>query len=210
MTLTLHDNLLSSNAQKARFLLRELGLAFDRLDVPFTARPDAHVAVNPTGGIPALVDGGVHLAESNAILRYLADREGRDDLYPRDLAARARVEWLLDHQATFFRPVSMTIEQPAFGLRPGRGLFAEAPEPDAVAAAVTAATPKLQMTERLLGPAPYACHERFTIVDVAFAPFLHRLRASGADLSATPRLVEWAAAVTSRPAWQAMAPETGV
>ena len=36
------------------------------------------------------------LAESNAILRYLAAREGRDDLLPADPRERAPVDWLLD------------------------------------------------------------------------------------------------------------------
>ena len=66
-----------------RFLLGVLGLEYERRTVPFEEpRPDWHFAVNPLGGIPALIDGDVVLAESNAILRYLAAREGRDDLLP--------------------------------------------------------------------------------------------------------------------------------
>src|SRR6478609_346421 len=72
VTLILHANPRSSNAQKVRFLLGELGLAADIREVPFGAdRPAWHLAVNPVGGIPALVDGDLHLAESHAILRYL-------------------------------------------------------------------------------------------------------------------------------------------
>ena len=77
----LHDHPRSSNAQKVRFLLSVLGLEYERRTVPFAdERADWHVAVNPLGGIPALIDGTVVLAESNAILRYLAAREGRHDL----------------------------------------------------------------------------------------------------------------------------------
>ena len=83
--LVLHDHPWSSNAQKARLMLDLLGLEYATREVPFEAeRADWHVAVNPTGGIPALLDGDYRLAESNTILRYLADREARDDLYPRD------------------------------------------------------------------------------------------------------------------------------
>ncbi len=77
MTLILHANPRSSNAQKVRFLLGELGLAAEIREVPFGAdRPAWHLAVNPVGGIPALVDGDLQLAESHAILRYLADARG--------------------------------------------------------------------------------------------------------------------------------------
>src|SRR3954451_12639335 len=107
VALILHANPRSSNAQKVRFLLGELGLVAEIREVPFgVERPQWHLAVNPVGGIPALVDGDLHLAESHAILRYLAAREGRTDLYPADLAERARVDWVLDGIATTVREVT--------------------------------------------------------------------------------------------------------
>lgn len=208
----LHDNPLSSNAQKVRFLLAELGLDYERRVVPFGPdRPDWHRSVNPTGGIPALVDGDLTLAESNAILRYLANREGRDDLYPSDARARAAVDWFLDHQATFFRPASLEVEQVAFGLRPGRGLFAEEPGTRSeVQAVLDIVRPRLERTMQLLGPSPWACLGRFTIADVAAGPFLYRLSRTEVPLGES-RLEEWAEAVVTRPAWaDVVAPEAGI
>src|SRR5581483_4961163 len=49
------------------------------------------------------------LAESQAILRYLAAREGRDDLYPADPAARARIDWALDSWTTAAFPRIMAL-----------------------------------------------------------------------------------------------------
>lgn len=51
---------------------------------------------SPFGMIPVLDDDGFVLTESNTILRYLADRQRRDDLYPRDPRARARVDERMD------------------------------------------------------------------------------------------------------------------
>ena len=206
----MHDNPRSSNAQKVRLLLRELDEPFTAREVPFAGRPQWHLDVNPTGGIPALVDGDVALAESNAILRYLATRAGRDDLYPAAPAERAHVEWLLDHIATWFRPTSREIEEVAFGLRPGSGLFAAPPEPERLPAVMAEVAARLAATEALLGPEPFAAAGRFTIADVAAAPFLHRIARSGADLAPHPRLAAWAAAVLARPTWQAMVAEVGV
>ena len=62
-------------------------------------RPAGYVAVNPFAGIPALDDDGFTVTESNAILRYLALREGRDDLYPTEPRGHARVNELLDRFA---------------------------------------------------------------------------------------------------------------
>src|SRR3954449_4665109 len=111
MPYVLHDNPLSSNAQKVRFLLAELGETAELREVPFAhPRPDWHLAVNPLGGIPALVHGDFVLAESNTVLRYIATRSGDIQIYPSDLPDRATVNWLLDAIATFLRPALLTIE----------------------------------------------------------------------------------------------------
>ncbi|MHB8535194.1 MAG: glutathione S-transferase family protein [Sulfuricaulis sp.] len=48
-------------------------------------------AINPSGLVPVLEDGGFRLAESGAIIRYLANKSG-SAAYPKDLKERARVD----------------------------------------------------------------------------------------------------------------------
>src|SRR5262249_53069124 len=116
----LYDNPASSNALKVRFLLAELGLAYEREEVPIARpRPAAYVALNPFTGIPTLDDDGFVLTESNAILRYLAQREGRDDLYPSEPRAQARVNELLDRFAQTVRPAFFKHEAAALGFKFG-------------------------------------------------------------------------------------------
>jgi glutathione S-transferase len=212
MTYVLHDNALSSNAQKVRFLLAELGQTAELREVPFAyPRPDWHLAVNPLGGIPALIHDGFELAESNTVLRYLATRSGDTQIYPSDLPDRATVNWLLDAIATFLRPALFPIEQAAFGLRAGRGLGAEPPDADGGSGAFAAALPKLVQFQGLLDDAsPWACCGRFTIADVAAAPVLHRLRRTGLALTEIPRLAAWGEACCERPAWLGVAATAGV
>ncbi len=212
VALRLHDNPRSSNAQKVRFLLAELELDYDRVTVPFGAeRPRWHRVVNPTGRIPALIDGDVVVGESNAILRYLAVRERRDDLYPQALPVRGRVEWLLDAQAMTFRELTRPIEESAFGLRRGLGLFAAEPSPDRGQAALDGQRDGLIAFSALLDArGGYACLGRLTLVDFAAAPFLHRLQRAGLDLGGLDRLAAWGDAVLAHPAWQAVAAEAGV
>ncbi|MGG5891062.1 glutathione S-transferase family protein [Falsiroseomonas sp. HC035] len=59
------------------------------------------VAINPNSAVPVLEDGPLRLTEGSAILKYLADRIG-SPFYPRDVAARARVNERLDWFNTGF------------------------------------------------------------------------------------------------------------
>jgi glutathione S-transferase len=208
----LHDNPRSSNAQKVRFLLAELGETAELREVPFAyPRPDWHLAVNPLGGIPALVHDDFVLAESNTVLRYIATRSGDTQIYPSDLPDRATVNWLLDAIATWLRPALFPIEEAAFGLRAGRGLGAEAPAEDGGREAFAKALPKLQQFEGLLDDtSPWACCGRFTIADCAATPVLYRMLHNGLDLSEIPRMAEWATACCERPAWAGVAAVSGL
>jgi glutathione S-transferase len=115
--LALYDHPISSNALKVRFLLAELGIEYERKLVPIERpRPEWYAAVNPLLGIPTLQDGDLILSESNAILRYLANRERRDDLYPADPAARARVDMMLDRFSLTLRPALFQVETGRTGL----------------------------------------------------------------------------------------------
>ena len=133
--LTLCDHPISSNALKVRFLLAELGLDYERREIPITRpRPDDYVALNPLAGIPTLIDGELVLTESNAILRYLANRYGGEDLYPADAAERAPVDELLDRYSLTLRPAFFSVEVLALGFTP-QGGFGSAPiDPDAAVA----------------------------------------------------------------------------
>jgi glutathione S-transferase len=93
----------SINVRKVLWTCAELGLPVQREDWGSGLR-DTQVpqflALNPNGLVPVLVDGDVVLWESNTICRYLAGREGREDLLPTAPPARARVEQWMDWQAT--------------------------------------------------------------------------------------------------------------
>ena len=148
----LHDHPRSSNAQKVRFLLGVLGLEYERRTVPFEApRPDWHLAVNPLGGIPALIDGELVLAESNAILRYLAEREGRDDLLPGDARrARARSTGCSTPSPRRCGPPAARSTRPPTASGRSAASGRSRREPDDVPAAIARIAPRL---DRLLAPA---------------------------------------------------------
>lgn len=89
----------SSNVQAVRWALLELGLPFVRHDVGGEYggldTPEFR-ALNPVGKIPVLVDDGLPVFESAAILRFLGARYGDDNFWPDDLVERTRVDVLAE------------------------------------------------------------------------------------------------------------------
>lgn len=89
----------SFNVRKVLWLCDELGLAFEREDWGRGFRPASSpefLRLNPAGQVPVVLDGGLVLRESNAILRHLAAKHGAEHLYPGDLVRRAAVEQWMD------------------------------------------------------------------------------------------------------------------
>ncbi len=200
--LVLYDNPGSSNALKVRFLLAELELAHTRREVPMAQpRPDWYLAVNPVGGIPAIEDDGFTLAESHAILRYLARSQARADLYPAVAGEQARVDEFLDRFHTTFRPAFFRHEVPALGYARGAGGFgAVPPDLERAAAVEVEIQPTLRLLDDLVSPAA-AVLGRFTIADCALAPVLFRTTRTGLDLSPHPTLHALRDALIARPAF---------
>jgi glutathione S-transferase len=197
--LVLYDNPASSNALKVRFLLAELGLDYESREVPFAKpRPEWLTEWHPWGTIPGLEDGELRLGESNTILRYLAMRAGRDDLYPQEPAARARVDWLLDTWSTQVRPAVFPLELVA--------LFTDSRDNAAIAAATGPAVEALSRVERLAGDAGYLVGDGLTIADCCAAPTLWRSRGLELPFEHWPRLALIRETHSSHPAFLAAGP----
>ena len=138
---------------KVRFLLAELGLEYERKHVPLgRPRPDWYLGPYPFGTIPFMRDGDLELGESNAMLRYLANREGRTDLYPAEPAERAAVDWALDAWSTQFRGAFFPAELIGLMQTPidEGGSRPEDADQAKLAEAIEAVKPKLDLMERFV------------------------------------------------------------
>jgi glutathione S-transferase len=208
MGLVLYDHPVSSNALKVHFLLAELGLEYERVHVSFAEpRPDWYTERNPFGRIPLLEDGDVRVAESNAVLRYLAGRERRVDLYPESPADRARVDWALDAWSTIVRPALFPAERVGLMYTPEEGAVGDpaGADQEALAAAVEGARKPLAAFERLIAGNGTVTGE-FTIADCCVAPLLWRWYRLPLSFDGWPKLVLLRDTVTARPAFAAAGP----
>ena len=120
----------SVNNLTARIFVRAAGLDFEELDVgarrasrsssPRTPRPDA----DARGGGPA-----ARLAvESCAIMQYLCNKHGLDELYPTDPGERAKVDSAMFYLVGTFYPLVTRATYPALGFPqyPGEAATSEA------------------------------------------------------------------------------------
>ncbi|WP_263259237.1 MULTISPECIES: glutathione S-transferase family protein [Pseudomonas] len=94
----LYHTPLSGHAHRAVLFASLLGIRVELIDIDIPAganRTAEFLALNPFGQVPVLEDGGVVVADSNAILVYLAKKLGRTDWLPEDPAGAAAVQrWL--------------------------------------------------------------------------------------------------------------------
>lgn len=95
---------------RARWALQELGLDFEPVTVNLKAgehrRPE-FLELNPAGKLPVLVDGGMVLTESVAIVLYLSGEYGSHRLLAETAEDRAQVmRWMLFAATELEQPLS--------------------------------------------------------------------------------------------------------
>jgi glutathione S-transferase len=191
----------SVNVQKVLWCLRELDLAYERIDAGMAfgrnREPD-YLAMNPNGRIPTLVDGEFVLWESNSIMRYLVLAYApKSPLYPQAPKQRAGVERWLDWTLSTLQPV----ERPVFwGLvrTPVEERDMVALQKDADAAAV-----QWRIIDAQLATRHFIEGDDFTLADLALGTYARRwFGVEGVSKPALPQLERWFAQCASRPGFQ--------
>ena len=117
---TLYTTPLSANGRKVLALSHHLGLRPQvRLINVYRGEglTPEYLSINPTGKIPALVEGSFILSESNAILQYIAEAHGDCTLFSRDPRQRALINRWLFWEASEWQPSLSAILSPHVGHR---------------------------------------------------------------------------------------------
>jgi len=190
----LYDYLPSGNGYKVRLLLRQLRLPFELIEVDILAgasRTPEFLGKNPNGRIPVLeVQAGVFLAESNAILSYLADGT---PFLPRDRLERARVfQWMFFEQYSH-EPNIATVRfwLTHLGLNDERRARLEQKRTLGYAA--------LGVMEGHLASREFFVGDRYSIADIALYAYTHVADEGGFDLSRFPAVLGWLERVRRQP-----------
>jgi glutathione S-transferase len=194
----LYDSGISGNSYKVRLAAAQLGMPLEIVPVDILkgeSRTPGFLAMNPNGRTPVVDDDGFVLAESNAILAYLA-RGSR--LLPDDRRGFALVlQWLFFEQYSH-EPYIATSR---FWLLHR----SEGPErAAALAARRDGGLAALGVMERHLTTRDFFVDE-YTIADVALFAYTHVSHEGGFVLDDFPRVRAWLDRVRAQPGFVPMA-----
>jgi glutathione S-transferase len=192
--LTLYDYLDSGNGYKIRLLMAQLGLSYGWVDVDITkgeSRTSEFLAKNPNGRIPTLgLADGAYLAESNAILWYLA--EGSRFIPGNRLGRAQALQWMFFEQYSH-EPYVAT---PRFILR---HLPADSPRRSELPARLKQGNAALWVMEGHLKEQPFFVGGQYTIADIALYAYTHVAEEATLDLTPYPSVRAWLALVADQP-----------
>ena len=184
----------TGNGKKITIMLEETGLEYRVLPVNINKgdqfKPE-FLAISPNNKMPALVDDGLAIFESGAILQYLAEKTGK--FLPRDPAGRYRVlQWVYwqvgglgpmagqAHHFLKYSPVKVEYAMHRFQAEVAR-LY--------------------RVLDAQLGKAEYIAGD-YSIADIAAWPWVVRYDWQGQKLEDFPNVRRWFETVGARPAVQ--------
>jgi glutathione S-transferase len=192
--LTLYDYLPSQNAYKVRLLLSHLGIPYrTQLISIFEGegqRPQ-YLRVNPTGAVPALrLDDGQVLAESNAILTYLADGSG---YYPREPFGRAKIQQWLSFEGDYVQNSVATLRH---WIMTGKHVRRA---PSLLQGKRAASLRVLAILDRELAQQQFLVANSYTIADMSVFAYVHRAAEADLPLADYRHVGDWIARVSRQP-----------
>jgi len=195
----IHHVTLSGHAHRAVLFASLLGLRPELVEVDLAGganKQPEFLALNPFGQVPVLEDDGVVVADSNAILVYLAKKTGRTDWLPEDPAGAAAVQrWL-----------SVAAGELAYGPCAARLITVFGADFNAEEV-IARAHVLLARLERHLSDRQWLAADHPTIADVALYSYLARAPEGNVDLSAYEQVRAFLARIEALPGFVAI-PQT--
>lgn len=193
--LRFYDSPLSGNAYKVRLLLAHLGLEHQRIELDLTkgeARTAQFLAKNPMGRVPLIeLDGGECIAESNAILWYLAQET---PYFPSKRSAAAQVlRWMFFEQNT--------LEPPLAGARLLLKFSGKTLENESVQKRRERAERALMHMELHLSVRSWFAADRYTIADISLYGNTHLAHDAELSLDGYPAIQSWLERVAAQPGY---------
>lgn len=191
----------SINVRKVLWMCDEVGEPYTREDWGRGFRPTSEepfVRVSKFGVVPVVDDNGFVLRESNTIVRYLATKHGRSDLYPTELKARALSEQWMDWAAT---DASLVVRPVFLALQVKMAPFKD--DPAGIEAGIREWTGQMQrLDEHLATGGPFVTGPAFTVGDIPVGLIVNRWFAIPFEKPDLPSVAAYYDRLAERPAFR--------
>jgi glutathione S-transferase len=188
----LYRHALSGHSHRVELLLSLLELPFESIDVDLLAgenKQPAFLHKNPLGQVPVIEDAELTLADSNAILVYLASRYDQSNrLYPREPVRAAQVQRWLSLAAGELRTGPGQLRLNAL-------LNAPVDRPHAQQTSARL----LALLESQLAAQAFLLGETLTIADVSMYAYTALAPEGGVSLASFPAIKRWLARIEALP-----------
>ncbi|MDE2563160.1 MAG: glutathione S-transferase family protein [Sphingomonadales bacterium] len=199
MTITIYQ-LDRSRSERAVWLMEELGAPyaiefFERLAVTMQAEP-AYKALHPLGSSPVLGIDGKNIAESGAVIEYLATTQGGGALAlgPDSPDYAEYLYWFHFAESTLMPALVSEIMAEFTGIEPESALRVRSRH---------RIKQLLEFTDARLSTAPFFAGGRFTAADVMMTfPFTMTRQFVPVDVDGHPAIAAYVERMEARPAYQ--------
>jgi glutathione S-transferase len=202
----------NSRSQRVLWLLEELGLPYEikryQRDPKTMLAPPELRAVHPLGKSPVIVDDGVTVAESGAIIEYLVERYGAGRLVPAaGTPERLRwTYWLHFAEGSAMPPLLLKLifdrietgPMPFF-VRPVARAIAQKVKSTFILPNIAA---QLVFMESELGKSAWFAGDAFSAADIQMSFALEGAAARAGLDARYPKMMDWLARIHARPAFQ--------
>jgi glutathione S-transferase len=182
----IYGDMISGNCLKVKYTADFLGLPYRWVDVDVVkgeTRTPEFLRISAMGQVPVVELGpDRHLAQSNAIIRYLAKDSA---LIPADPFTQAKADELM-----FWEQYS---HEPYVAVCRFQMVYLKKPKAEREEIRVTRGEAALNFMEETIKGREWFAGRRFSIADIALLPYTRFAEEGGFDLSSRPNVQKWIA-----------------
>ncbi len=189
--LILISHTLCPYVQRAAIALAEKNIAFTRVNIDLSNKPDWFLEISPLGKVPLLREGDVAIFESSVILEYIEDIT-EQPLHPSSAIDRAKHRSIIEFGSGILGSIAG---------------FYSAPDKQAFDAEVEVLTQRFSWLEHQLSLGDFFAGDSFSLVDATFAPVFRYFDlfdqiSDFGILNNKPKIAIWRHALAQRPSVQ--------
>lgn len=199
--LKLYYNAVSPYAQRVLFFVQEAKIPHTPVPLDFRAgdfQKEPFTKLSPFNTVPAIELGGFAMNESQAILRYLAQKYQKSSWYPENLEERGTIDQVMDVGAQHVGRWLLTMAW-QLAMAPRMGMPTNTLKVNEARDELMKWLPRF---EKHIAGRTWAAGPQMTIADASFAPFLPLYKAGQMSLSDFPGTKAYADRLAALPTYQ--------